>query len=113
MYDISNTIYKHSKIVLLYYNSRIRTNYFSPAIVPQSYRTQEPALLALRSLGEGGSFVEWVEGAGIYSVVISTEAPVFAFTPVPALPPFLLSQESTRVQARKHGGVVEKSGKRY
>jgi len=51
-----------------------------------------------------------------YYIVISTEAPVppqgflrIAFAPVPALPPFLLSQESPEVQARKHGGGVEKS----
>jgi hypothetical protein len=37
--------------------------------------------------------------------VIPTEAPVPAFVPVPALPPFLLSQESTGVQARKHAGL--------
>jgi len=36
-------------------------------------------------------------------VVIPTEAPLPAFVPVPALPPFLLSQEST-------GGEVEGSG---
>jgi hypothetical protein len=30
--------------------------------------------------------------------------PPLAFAPVPALPPFLLSQESTGVQARKRGG---------